>query len=179
MGRKTLIVYSSGYGATREVAETIGNILQHDDTFAVDMQMIDTPANITSYDNIIIGSSIRADQLLANTRDFLAANRYSLKGKHLALFILCLTASTPEGQKEIIQTFSEQLKAKYPELKFDSITAFGGKIDFEKLNPVMQNLIRQVFKKTGVKADGSIDSRNWASVVEWANQLKLQFWNHT
>ncbi len=172
MAQKTLIIYSSGYGTTKEVAETIGKLISENNSTSVELQLIDSPQNLDSFDTIIIGTSIRADNLLANTRDFISANKSLLKDKKLAMFILCLTANSLEGQEKIITTYTQQLKDHYPDLDFKSIAAFGGKIDFQRLNPVMQSLILQVFKKTGVSSNGSVDTRNWDNIKIWASQLK-------
>ena len=92
-----LLTYSSGYGATREISDEIGKVLSEDPALKVDLKPIDDIQEISAYDAIIVGTSIRADRPLANTRDFFALNRDILTTKKVALFIVCLTASTEEG----------------------------------------------------------------------------------
>jgi menaquinone-dependent protoporphyrinogen IX oxidase len=69
-----------------------------------------------------------------------------------------------------------QITEKYPDLNFFAMEAFGGKIDFDRLNPVMQNLMKHVLAKTGLPVTGSVDTRDWDFIENWAQDLaeKLQ-----
>ncbi|NIA29299.1 MAG: hypothetical protein GWP06_05200 [Actinobacteria bacterium] len=167
-----LLTYSSGYGATREISDEIGKVLSEDPALKVDLKPIDDIQEISAYDAIIVGTSIRADRPLANTRDFFALNRDILTTKKVALFIVCLTASTEEGQAKVRENYFPQITEKYPSIKLISTAAFGGKVDFDKLNPVMQNLVRRVvLEKTGKPSNGSFDARDWAKIHDWAREL--------
>ncbi|HPG40494.1 MAG TPA: flavodoxin domain-containing protein [bacterium] len=175
--KNILIVYSSGYGTTREVSEKIYDILNLEPLFNITLKSIHEPFDVNKYDYFIIGSSIRADQLLANVRDFLSYNNNILRYKKIALFVVCLAANTLHGQHQVENTVYRQLAEKYPQLKIIDLAAFGGKIDFNKLNPVMQDLIKHVFRKTGIKANGSIDTRDWDQITRWAVSLKEKITN--
>jgi len=52
------------------------------------------------------------------------------------------------------------------------VEAFGGKIDFDKLNPVMRKLMRHVLEKSGLPVDGSVDTRDWSLIEQWALSLR-------
>jgi len=170
--RKILIIYNSGYGTTREIAERIYNILSVEPRFNIHLKKINDDIEINNYDGIIIGSSVRADQLLANTRDFLSLYKEKMLSKKIALFIVSLKANSSSGQKEVREKFINKLSSQFPSLKFMSITAFGGKIDMKKLNPVMQNLIKHVFVDANIQSFGSVDSRDWDKISKWAFELK-------
>lgn len=167
-----LLAYSSGYGATKEISNEIGKVLSEDPTLKVDLKAIDEIQEIGDYDAIVVGTSIRADRPLANTRDFFAMNRDILTTKKVALFLVCLTASTEEGQEKVRENYFPQITEKYPAIKLISTAAFGGKVDFDKLNPVMQNLVRRVIlEKTGKPSNGSFDARDWLKIHDWARDL--------
>ncbi len=168
---KILLAYSSGYGATREVAQEIAAVLQDEYKLAVDVQPISYQESLEAYDVIIIGSSVRADHPLASTRDFFAAHRQELVQKKVALFMVCLTASTPEGKEKVKKEYISQILSKYPDISPVSIEAFGGKVDFDRLNPVMQQLVQSVMKQAGVSPDQSMDARNWQDIKAWARSL--------
>lgn len=170
--KEILIVYSSGYGTTREVSEKIYDILNIEPLFNVTLKSINDLFDINHYEYFIIGTSVRADQLLANVRDFLSYNANILQHKKIAMFVVCLAANTPAGQKQVEETVFRQLSDKHPQLKIIDLATFGGKIDFRKLNPVMQDLIKHVFRKTGIKTNGSIDTRDWDKITKWAVNLK-------
>jgi menaquinone-dependent protoporphyrinogen oxidase len=168
---KILLAYSSGYGATKEVAQVIALVLHDEYQLSVDVHPISYQESIEEYEAIIIGSSVRADHPLANTRDFFAAHRLELLNKKVALFMVCLTASTPEGKEKVKREYISQILSKYPDLKPVSVEAFGGKVDFARLNPVMQQLVKSVMKQAGVSPSQSMDARNWQEIKEWARSL--------
>ena len=169
---KILVTYSSGYGATKEVCEEIAKIIAEEPSFEVVLKPIDDCQKIHHYEVVIVGTSVRADRPLANTRDFFAAHYSELVHKKLALFLVCLTASSSKGQEKAKQEYLPQILSKYPQLKPISVEAFGGKIDFDRLNPVMQNLVRNVMRRVGVPDTGSLDARNWEVIRDWAVELR-------
>lgn len=169
---KILITYSSGFGSTAEVSEEIGKVLAEEEEFEVDVQSIDDITEISEYDTIVVGSSVRADRPLANVRDFFAKFRFELAQKNLALFAVCLTANSKEGKEKVKREYLSQIIDKYPQLHFMSAEAFGGKIDFDKLNPVMQDLMIRVLEKTGLPTTGSVDTRDWDFIRQWAQEIK-------
>ncbi|MBN2414099.1 flavodoxin domain-containing protein [candidate division KSB1 bacterium] len=169
---KILIVYSSGYGSTKEVAERIGKLLGEEKSFEITMSSIDLVSSILEYDGIIVGSSVRADLPLANVRDFFARERFVLPGKKVAFFAVCLAANCEEGREKIKKNFIMPIFENYPKIKLLAAEAFGGKIDFEKLNPVMKNLMKKVLKKTGLPTEGSIDTRDWDFIDSWAIDIR-------
>ena len=170
-----LVAYSSGYGATKEVAQEVVSILQSNQEFKITFKQIDDCDTIDPYDVIVVGSSVRADRPLANARDFFSRHRRDLMNKKLALFIISITASVPEGVEIAKERYISELQKIYPWLEPVSVAAFGGKIDFSKLNPVMQSLVQNVMKDKGVSGNGSFDARNWEDIRAWAKQLALQF----
>ena len=171
---KVLVTYSSGYGATKEVAEEVAKIISNHSEFQVNLENIDNCSIINEYDAIIMGSSVRADRPLANTRDFIAEHRYELTEKQVALFVVSITASTEKGVDVAKSELSTHLIDRYPWISPISIAAFGGKINFDKLNPVMQSLVRNVMKEKGVSSNGSFDARNWQDIRSWAEQLAFK-----
>jgi menaquinone-dependent protoporphyrinogen IX oxidase len=168
---KALIAYSSGYGATEEVSQEIGRVLQQQNGLQVDVVSIDEVNGIKDYDVIIVGSSVRAERPLANVRDFFRRYRFLLPTKYVALFAVCLAAKDEEGRKKVKKEYLSQIIDKYPDLKVVASEAFGGKIDFDKLNPVMQNLMHRVLDKTGIPTFGSVDTRDWNFIRGWAESL--------
>jgi menaquinone-dependent protoporphyrinogen IX oxidase len=169
---KILVTYSSGFGTTREISEEIARILLQESSFHIDTMSIDKVEGVGEFDGVIIGSSVRADKPLANVRDFFNRFRSELALKKVALFAVCLTANCEKGRQKVFSDYLSQITDKYSEIKPISIEAFGGKIDFNKLNPVMQNLMRRVLEKTGLPTGGSIDTRDWNFIRNWALALK-------
>lgn len=173
--KEILVAYSSGYGATKEVAEEIAKVLAEQLECNITTKSIHECDDINGYDAIVLGSSVRADKPLANARDFFSIHRHDLSRKKLALFVVSITASTPDGIEIAKRDYATQLHDRYPWLAPMSVAAFGGKVDFSKLNPVMQSLVRNVMKEKGVGGNGSFDARNWDDIREWAGKLAFQF----
>lgn len=166
-----LIAYSSGLGSTKEVAEEIANILGESDSINVDLKTVDDVGELENYDAVIIGSSVRADRPLANVRDFFARFRHILPKKKTALFAVCLSANCESGKDKVKSEYLSQITEKYPKLNPVSLGAFGGKIDFDQLNPVMQKLMERVLDKTGIPQKGSVDTRDWEYIRSWSQEL--------
>jgi len=169
-----LITYSSGYGATKEVAEKVSRILAEEPRFKIATISIDDVETIGDYDAVIVGSSVRADRPLANVRDFFARYADVLPEKHLVIFAVCLAANNKDGREKVKQEYLSQITKKYPALAPLRTEAFGGKIDFEKLNPVMQQLMNRVLEKTGIRTHGTVDTRDWGFIESWAVDLRQQ-----
>ena len=60
-------------------------------------------------------------------------------------------------------------------LNFKSVAAFGGKIELQKLNPVMQNLIKQVYVNSKIQSFESVDTRDWDKICKWTFELAKNF----
>jgi menaquinone-dependent protoporphyrinogen IX oxidase len=169
-----LITFSSGYGTTREIAESISGILKQEGEFKIEIKPIEQVEEVKSYEAVILGSSIRADKPLANTRDFMALYHHQLAHKKFAIFLVCLSAITPEGRDRVRRDYLPQILEPYPHIKPLKTGVLAGKIDFAKLNPVMQNLVRYTMEKLNVPVDGSLDARNWQAIEKWGRELRKE-----
>lgn len=169
---KILVTYSSGYGTTQEVAEEIKTILSEEKSFEVDLISIDDVKDIRPYDSVVLGSSVRAEHPMANVIDFLALHRHELQDKAVAFFLVCLSANCELGREEVKNKFLPVFQQRFPQIKPVAAEAFGGKIDFNRLNPVMQNLMRRVLEKSGLPSEGSVDTRDWSYIRQWAAELR-------
>lgn len=167
-----LIAYASGFGSTKEIAEKIGQILQEPPALQVTLQAMEAVTDVSPFDAIVLGSSIRADQPLVSIMDFMAQNRTTLRQKNIAVFLVCLTANCQCGRDKVRHEYISPIYEKYPDMNIISSESFGGKIDFDKLNPVMQMLMKRVLEKTGIPAQGSVDTRDWNFISGWAHHLK-------
>lgn len=171
LNMNVLVTYSSGYGSTKEVAEKIAAIFDEKGGVNVTVDSVDDINDIDSFDAVVVGSSVRADRPLANVRDFFARHNEELKTKPVALFAVCLAANNPEGRDKVKREYLSQITQKYPKLKLIGKEAFGGKIDFDKLNDVMRQLMKRVLEKTGIESEGTVDTRDWDFIEAWAVEI--------
>lgn len=167
-----LIAYSSGFGTTKEISEKIGQVLKDGNAMDVSVQSIDDVFDLQPFSAIVVGSSVRADRPLANVRDFFAKHHVTLAQKIVAIFAACLSANCMEGREKVKREYISQITDKYPNIKPISTVAFGGKIDFDRLNPVMKQLMKRVLEKTGIQSVGNVDTRDWIYIESWAVELR-------
>ena len=81
---KTLILFATKHGATRETAKRIANKIPS--AVLQDLKQDGIPA-LTDYDCVIIGSSIYVGSIRKEAKAFLAQNADKLKEKKLGLFL--------------------------------------------------------------------------------------------
>lgn len=121
---KSLIIYVSKRGTTKESAEKVGKAINAD---IVDIKEIKR-VNLEDYDKVIIGSYLYAGMIPGKMKKFILKNVNLLKNKKLSFFIMGVSNSS-----EAIETFKKQL----PNELFDNntiISHFGGELRMDKMN---------------------------------------------
>lgn len=129
---KTLIAYASKTGTTEKCAHMLAERLGGADLF--DLQS--GAPDITGYELVVIGGSIRAGMLHSAAKKYIKSNTELLKSKKFAIYLCSADA----------ERASEFLKANIPaELLEKAICAdsFGGEMDIEK----QKGLFKFIFKK--------------------------------
>ena len=131
---KTIILYASHHGATREIAQRIANNL--DDCTIHDLKQNSKPS-LDDVDCVIIGSPVYAGIIHRNVRRFLARNKDRLLEVKLALF---LSGMQPSQQKEY---FSSHFS---PELLHHAVAAsfLGGIYDPQNVGKVNRFIMKVV-----------------------------------
>lgn len=134
---KTLIIYDSKYGKTKEYASAINEMLKDSVLVNINEESFD----LDLYDVIVIGSAIYAGNLRPKTKDFITKEKNELLDKKLYLF----TVQLNEGQKA-----DEQLKEAYSEELYNhalDTATFSGEIILKKLNFFEKTIIKAIAKK--------------------------------
>src|SRR5665648_937266 len=85
---KTLIIYASTYGYTKECVEKLKELIDGE-VIITDIKKDDVPSS-DEFDNIIIGGSIYMGQIHKKLKEYCTANLNLLLNKKIALF-LCLS----------------------------------------------------------------------------------------
>ncbi|OGF44688.1 MAG: hypothetical protein A2452_07850 [Candidatus Firestonebacteria bacterium RIFOXYC2_FULL_39_67] len=133
----TVILYSTRHGAAKKCAELL--------KFKIfGSEIVDIKNNpgfdVSSYDTVIIGGSIRAGRAKKELRKFCEKKKEVLLKKKLGLYICCMS----EGEKA-----EEQIKTNFPVELYDKAAAkdyFGGIFDFTKLNFIERFIVKKVAK---------------------------------
>lgn len=130
---KTLIAYTTKYGATAKCVEMLERKLKGA-VDVVDLQK-SKALDLTQYDKIIIGGSIYAGSIQKQVTDFCNQNLALLQTKKIALFISCM--SEPAAPAQIQKSFPQELL---------DIAVFkgslGGEFNFSKMNFIEKMIIK-------------------------------------
>lgn len=144
---KTLIIYMSTHGCTKQVVHELAEQLNGEVT--IKNLKEDKNPDFQNYDRVIIGGSIHAGQIQRKIREYCEAHLENLGRKQLGLFICCMY----EGD----QAF-QQLENAFPEKLHQyakSEAILGGEFNFEKMRFFEKLIVRKIAKveKTVSKID--------------------------
>jgi len=145
---KTIILYATKYGATREIARRIADRM--DDAATHDLGQSSIP-DIAEFDCIVVGSSIYAGMIRKEVKVFLSQNADTLSSKRFGLFLSGMDVS---GEKRffdsnIPQSILQNAKAT---------SFFGGIFDPQKAG-FMERLIMKAASKQSKYIDTIDDGR--------------------
>jgi menaquinone-dependent protoporphyrinogen oxidase len=159
MSKKFLIAYGSATGSTAEVAQLIGEEMRKGGA-DVDIKPVEDVKDISGYDGVVVGSSVRMFTLLGKTKRFLRKHSKQLRQLPLAYFISCMTMKEPTPENiEKTKSFAEpMLKVKEPV----SLGLFGGCFDPDKLTGI--------FAKT-MQNEPKEDARDWEKISAWGREI--------
>ena len=143
---KTLIVYFSKYGTTKEYAEWIAKEL-NGDIYSINKFNENI---LNNYDTIIIGSGLYAGKVKGV--DLLVKNYETLKNKKLVIFTCGLA---DYSKSENMDSIFGRLKKEFPEKIIEEIKIFylRGGINYKKLNlkhKIMMGLLKRMLIKKGL-----------------------------
>jgi len=157
--QKILIAYATMAGSTREVAETIGEVLKNTG-LDVDVLPVEEVKNLAGYDALVLGSAVRAFHLLPKTTRFLRKFKKAIREIPFAAFLVCLvmTEDTPERWANAAKFAKPIIKVKQPM----SLGLFGGVMDPSKLTGYALGMFKNHAKE---------DNRDWEKIKGWASEL--------
>jgi len=136
---KTIILYSTKYGAAADIAKRIAT--QIDGAVTYDLKSAGVP-DLSGFDNVIIGSSIYAGTFRKEAKTYIAENADELCKKKLGLFISGMSESES----------AEAFKANVPDEVLQAATVknvLGGIFDPEKANFFERLVMKAVSKQSG------------------------------
>lgn len=161
MDQKTLVAYATRTGTTREVAEVVGEVLE-DNGVAVDVRNVKDVSDLTSYRAVVLGSAIRAGNLMPEAVEFVKKNQEALGQTPVAYFVVCATMQkdTEENRRQV-GAYLDPLRELIEPVQ---VGLFAGAIDRSKLSFPMRLMLKVMNAEEG-------DWRDWDAIRAWAVDL--------
>jgi menaquinone-dependent protoporphyrinogen oxidase len=163
MSKQVLVAFSSKHGATKEIAERIGERLRSDGLAATVAEVGDVAA-VADYDAVVLGSAVYFGQWRKEAVKFARQNRAALAAKPVWLF-----SSGPLNQPSL-----EDPKP-VPELRAElgpvDHRVFAGALDAKKLSIPEKIVIAAVRSQTKLQDELTGDFRSWPEIEEWTDGI--------
>ena len=164
MAKNILVTYASKYGATKEIAQKIAEVLCQAG-LQVDVFPIDSTLDLTPYKAIVLGSAVYVGKWQKEAVSFLQTHEKALAGRPVWLF-----SSGPTGEGNPVQLveglrFPAVLQPVIDGIHPRDIAVFHGYINRDKLNFIEKWAIKSLVKKPFG------DFRQWDSITSWATSI--------
>lgn len=160
METQVLVAYASKYGATKEIAEKIGEALRQAGLRA-DVLQANLVKDLTPYKGVVLGSAVYIGMWRKEAKAFLKSNEKALTGRPVWLF-----SSGPMGQGDPLALtqnwrFPKGLQPVADRIHPRDIALFHGAVDPAKLNGIEKWMLKNVKAPSG-------DFRDWKAIMAWA-----------
>jgi menaquinone-dependent protoporphyrinogen oxidase len=161
----TLIVYQSNFTYTQTVAEVLDGLLL--DQSVVRPWRASALPNLSLYDTVVVGGSIRYGQIQPELRGWLEATADELAGMPHALFLAC---GFPENFEEYL---TKNIPAAFRESSLVN-ECVGGMLNFDKMGFLNRSVAR-IMKRTILKRGGQLPEQRPEAIEHLAEVLNARF----
>ena len=171
---KVLVAYASKYGATKGIAEFIGEKLR-EKGLSADVQDVSKVRDVKAYDAFVIGSALYMFHWMKEARKFISHNRSVLSSRPVWIFSsgpLGNDAKDKEGRDLREVSGPKELEELRGEVSFGEHKVFFGALDGSRLTGTMGFFYRMARKSEEARAEmPEGDFRNWREIESWAASI--------
>ena len=170
----SLIIYSSTDGQTKIICEKIKNFSKNNESIKLISLEEANDFNLQSYENIIIGASIRYGKHNKNLYKFISSNKEILEKKRSAFFSVNVVARKPEKNTPETNPYMKKF-LKISNWKPDKLGVFAGKVNYPNYGFFDKYIIRLIMFITKGPTDTSksFEFTDWSKVEDFARELNL------
>ena len=163
MGDKVLVAYATKYGATKEIAERMGEVLGQAGVQA-DVQPAERVKDLDPYKAVVLGSAVYAGSWRKEAVAFLEAHEKALAQRPAWIF-----SSGPTGNADPVAImkgwrFPEAQRPIADRIKPREIVMFHGVLDIKRMSFAERTIIKGMKAPTG-------DFRDWTAITAWAQGI--------
>ncbi len=168
----SLIIYSTTDGQTKKICETIKDSSINKNSYEILSLEEAFSKKIESYDQIIIGASIRYGKHSPKVYKFIDENKVILDKKKNAFFSVNVVARKSDKNTPETNPYIKKFLKK-TNWKPKKIGVFAGKIDYPKLGFVNKNVIRLIMFITNgpTNVNNVYEFTDWQSVKKFVNEF--------
>ena len=164
MEKNILVTYASKYGATKEIAQKIGEVLRGAGLQA-DVLPVERVQNLDHYNAVILGSAVYVGRWHKEAVKFLQASQDILAERPVWIF-----SSGPTGHGNPVELVEGQrlpaaLQPIADHIQPRDIAVFHGYINPDKINYIEKWAIKSLVKKPFG------DFRDWEAITAWATSI--------
>ena len=170
----SLIIYSSTDGQTKIICEKIKNFSKNSESIKLISLEEAKDFNLQSYEDIIIGASIRYGKHNKNLYKFISLNKETLEKKRSAFFSVNVVARKPEKNTPETNPYMKKF-LKISNWKPDKLGVFAGKVNYPNYGFFDKYIIRLIMFITKGPTDTtkSFEFTDWSKVEDFAKELSL------
>lgn len=161
-----LIIYSSTDGHTLKICQRLQRVIEQQDHRVKLVAIHDAAVvDLTLFDKIVIGASIRYGKHRPQVYDFIKINASVLDSKANAFFSVNIVARKPEKNRPETNPYMKKFLKKIP-WQPKQLAVFAGKIDYPKYSFWDRNIIRLIMwiTKGPTHPEAVIEFTNWTEV---------------
>jgi menaquinone-dependent protoporphyrinogen oxidase len=161
-----LVAYATKYGATGEIAQKIGEVLEQK-SISADVLPVSQVRDLNPYRAVVLGSAVYIGRWRKEASRFLKANEKLLAERPVWIF-----SSGPTGEGDPVELangwrFPSALQPIADRIKPRQIVLFHGGFDLNK----MKGLDKWMIQKIGKASAAVEDSRDWQAITTWAEGI--------